>query len=78
MLTPIDMKKQPHTRHQSICCSTSGLTSRRSQPGLSLSVVRKDFSGFISQVPGGSAFAVRPRDGFGFYFAGLAGEDSGS
>ena len=39
---------------------TSGLTSRRSQPGLSLSVIRKDFSGFISQVPGGSAFFVRP------------------
>jgi hypothetical protein len=26
----------------------------------------------------GSAFFVRPRGGFGFYFAGLAGEDSGS
>jgi len=40
--------------------STSRLTKRRSQPGLSLSVVRKDFGGFISQVPGGSAFFVRP------------------
>ena len=37
----------------------SQITSRRSQPGLALSVVRKDFSGFISQVPGGSAFYVR-------------------
>ena len=30
------------------------------------------------RVGGGSAFYVRPRDDFGFYFAGLAGEDSGS
>jgi hypothetical protein len=31
-----------------------------------------------SRVGGGSAFFVRPRGGFGFYFAGLAGEDSSS
>jgi hypothetical protein len=35
-------------------------------------------SRFTSLVGGGSAFFVRPRGGFGFYFAGLAGEDSGS
>jgi len=34
-------------------------------------------SRFTSQVGGGSAFFVRPRDGFGFCFAGLAGEDLG-
>jgi hypothetical protein len=37
----------------------SGLTNRCRQRGMALSVVRKDFSGFISQVPGGSAFFVR-------------------
>jgi hypothetical protein len=30
------------------------------------------------RVGGGSAFFVRPQGVFGFYFAGLAGEDSGS
>jgi hypothetical protein len=29
------------------------------------------------RVGGGSAFFVRPRGVFGFYFAGLAGEDAG-
>jgi hypothetical protein len=35
-------------------------------------------SRFTLRVGGGSAFFVRPRGVFGFYFAGLAGEDSGS
>jgi hypothetical protein len=35
-------------------------------------------SRFTLRVGGGSAFSVRPRGVFGFYFAGLAGEDSGS
>jgi hypothetical protein len=52
-----------------------GLTSRRSQPPLALSVPLRGSRFFVG---GGSAFFVRPRDTFRFELAGLAGDDLSS